>query len=604
MFHQDLLPLTTALRGWLAEQPITFDTIKWTPTRHGGQWGVSFNFSPVAAAEARTRPGVNVPARATELAALAAAQLPARLSHFPGLASFTAVKAYLNIAFDTLTYATRVVDTVLAEADNFGRGAPKTQRVMVEYAQPNTHHSFHIGHMRNAVLGEALARLTEFAGYPTIRAAYPGDIGLGVITVMWWYLKHYRGQEPAGVHERGQWLLKLYAEGTNAVTAQPNDTPDQQAQREAYEAERRELYRRWDAGDPEVRALWEQTREWSLAELRDILRLLDIHLDVWFFESEVDEPSKAIVAELIERGIAEDQRPTGGPVLVKIDEKLGLTKEKYRVAVVLRSDGTSLYLTKDLALAKDKFEKYHVDKSVYVVDVRQSMHFVQAFKILELYGFPQASQCYHLAYGFVTLPEGAMSSRKGTVVLFMDVLEEARRRVQAIIEEKNPSLTPEQRAEVADKVGLGAVIYSMLSVDNVRDITFRWDDVLAFDGKTAPYIQNAYVRANSILRKAGGAPAVSAPFDHAPTQLELDLIDMLARFPDTVALAAEDYKPLVMANYAYDLAKAFHAFYHETPIIQTEDPTTRAARLRLTAAVRQTLGNALRLLTIQAPAVM
>ena len=214
---------------------------------------------------------------------------------------------------------------------------------MVEYAQPNTLHSFHIGHARNTILGEALARLTQFAGFETIRASYPGDLGLSVITVLWMYEKFYKGQEPQGVHERGQWLSKLYVEANVLLEKKENETPEQTAQREAYEAERREMYRKYDAGDASVRELWRVTREWALEELRDVLRILDVKMDVWFYESEVDEPSKAIVEELIAKGIADDERPQGGAVIVKIDEKLGLTKEKYRTNVILRRDGTTLY---------------------------------------------------------------------------------------------------------------------------------------------------------------------------------------------------------------------------------------------------------------------
>jgi arginyl-tRNA synthetase len=441
----------------------------------------------------------------------------------------------------------------------------------------------------------------EFAGFPTIRASYPGDIGLGVITCMWAYQRFHRGEEPRGVHARGQWMLKIYSEATALLTPREGETPEQAAQREAYEAERREMYRLWDAGDPTVRELWRRTRQWSLDELADILALLDIEIDVFFYESEADEPAKAIVEELIRTGLAEDERPAG-PVIVRIDDKLGLKKEKYRTAVVLRSDGTTLYLTKDLALAKQKFEQFRADRSIYVVDVRQSLHFQQAFKILELMGFPQASKCYHLAYGFVSLPEGAMSARKGNVVLFMDVLEEAERRVLKVIAEKNPDLPTEQRGAVARQVGLGALAYALLSVDNTKDIVFDWDSALSFDGQTAPYIQNAHVRANSILRKAGDVPP--EPSSYAPQeQLEIELIDWVSRFPAAVQQAASEYKPLLMASYAYDLARTFHGFYHAVPVIQAEEPA-RSARLRLVAAVRQTLANALRLLDIAAPEVM
>ena len=547
----------------------------------------------------RSGQSLNVQLRAQEIAEGIAASLP----EITGFSRYEAVRGYLNLYYSTAIFTQRVVDTALALGENFGRGDAKGERIMVEYAQPNTHHSFHIGHFRNAILGEALARLVEFAGFDTIRASYPGDIGLGVITVVWAYQKFYLGQEPEGVHERGQWLLKIYVEATNQLTPKENETPEEKARREAYEAERREFYRRWDAGDPEVRELWLRTRRWSLEELQAILDMLDIRIDVWFFESEVDEIAKAIVEELIEKGIAEDERPQGGAVIVRIDEKLGLKKEKYRTNVILRSDGTTLYLTKDLALAKIKFERYQVDRSLYVIDVRQSLHMQQTYKILELMGFPQAEKCYHLGYGFVSLPEGAMSARKGRVVLFKDVADEAIQRVLAVIAEKNPGMPENQRLEVAQKVGLGALAYAMLSVDNNKDIVFDMAAALNFDGHTAPYIQNAYVRANSILKKAGGFPDW-ASFDYPLTSHEVQLIDLISRFPAIVQQAAQEYKPLQIANYAYELASTFHSLYHVVPVLQAENERMRDARLRLVAAARQTLRNALRLLDIQTPEVM
>src|SRR6185369_14870210 len=213
--------------------------------------------------------------------------------------------------------------------------------------------------------------------------------------------------------------------------------------------ERRDMLRKWEAGDPYVYELWRELREWALDEFRDVLRMLDVHMDVWFFESEANKLGKEIVEELIAKGIAEDERAQGGPVIVKIDEKLGLTKEKYRTMVILRSDGTTLYSTTDLALAKQKFEQYHVDRSIYVGDFRQSLHFQQVFKILELWGFPQASKCYHLSYGYVTLPEGAMSSRRGRVVLFKEVADEAVKRVLAIESEKSGNIPQAEREEIA-----------------------------------------------------------------------------------------------------------------------------------------------------------
>ncbi len=534
MFEKEQQAIEAGIRAYCGQNDIPLTELKWTRIPFAGEWGMSTSFFSTAAAEARSGKKVNVPQRAQEIAEQVRQNIPGTA----GIKRVEATKGYLNLYFSTSEYARRVVDEALSRGADFGRGAPKGERVMVEYAQPNTHHSIHVGHFRTTILGEALARLVQFAGFDTIRASYPGDIGLGVITVLWAYNKFYKGSAPQGVHERGQWLLKIYAEANALLEPKEGETPEQKAQREAYDVERRELYHRWDAGDKEVRALWLETREWSMDELRDILRLLDVNMDVWFYESEVDEAAKAIVEELIQKGIAEDERPQGGPVIVKIDEKLGLKKEKYRTAVILRNDGTSLYITKDLALAKVKFQQYHVDRSIYVVDFRQNLHFEQVFKILELMGFPQAAKCFHLSYGYITLPEGSMSARRGRVVLLMDVVDEAIKRVLAVESEKAPDLSQEERRRIATQIGLGALAYSILSVDNGKDIVFDMDTALSFDGRTGPYIQNAHVRAASILKKAGEFPS-AAEFSYDLDAHEVELIEIISRFPETVQQAAE-----------------------------------------------------------------
>ncbi|MCU0487340.1 MAG: arginine--tRNA ligase [Anaerolineales bacterium] len=604
MFDAEQAAIDSQVLTWCGQNGLPApEALQWNPLPFAGEWGISTSFFQLAALEARTAPGSGTRLPVQQRAQEISSQIAANLRLPSGFSRAEASKGYLNLYFNPSEYTRRIVGMVLEQGADFGRGQPKSEKVMVEYAQPNTHHSFHIGHYRNAILGEALARLVEFAGYPTVRASYPGDIGLGVITVLWAYDRFYRGQEPQGVHERGQWLLKIYVEATNLLTPKADETPEETTRREAYEFERREMLRQWDADDPQVHALWQETRQWSLDELDEILAMLGIHIDAWFFESEVDKPSKAIIDDLIARGIAEDDRPNGGPVLVKIDEKLGLKKEKYRTAVVLRNDGTTLYLTKDLALAKVKFDQYGVDRSIYVVDTRQSLHLQQVFKILELMGYAKAAQCHHLGYGFVSLPEGAMSARKGRVVLFKDVADEAVRRVLEVIAEKNPGLPEGQRARVASQVGLGALAYAMLSVDNNKDIIFEMDEALNFDGHTGPYIQNAHVRANSILKKATEIPAES-DFAYPLTSHEIDLIDRISRFPAVVEQAAREYRPLLVASYVYHLASNFHSFYHGVPVLQADSAEMRTGRLRLVAAARQTLANAMNLLAIQAPDVM
>jgi len=614
MFEQEQQLIEEKIKAYCAANDIPLAELKWQPIPFSGEWGVSTSFFQTAANEARAGKGnpakstrgdrkLPVPQRAQEIAE----QVKAEIGSIPGISRVEVVKGYLNLYFTTSEYARRVVDEVLVSRADFGRGAPKNERVMVEYAQPNMLHSFHIGHARTTLLGESLARIVEFAGFDTIRATYPGDMGLGVITVLWAYDKFYKGQEPDGVHERGQWLLKIYIEASALLEKKENETPEETAQREAYDAERREMLRKWESGDPYVRELWRVTREWALEEFRDVLSTMDVNMDVWFFESEANELGKEIVDELIAKGIAEDERPQGGPVIVKIDEKLGLTKEKYRTMVILRSDGSALYSTNDLALAKQKFEKYHVDRSIYVVDFRQELHFQQIFKILELWGFPQAAKCYHLSYGYVTLPEGAMSARRGRVVLFKEVYDEAVKRVLAVESERSGNIPEGERQQIAEQIGLGALVYSILSVDNNKHIVFDINEALSFDGRTGPYIQNAHVRANSILKKANAQTLERlnvAAFDYELTKHEIELIEQISRFPNTVQQAANEYRPLVMAAYAYDLANAFHSFYHAVPVLQNEDENLRTARLQLVASAKQTLANALRLLDIKAPEVM
>lgn len=604
MFTKEQQLIEEKIKTFCKANDIALAELKWQPIPFAGEWGFATSFFQTAANEAKFGKGnkLPVPQKAQEIAN----QVAGQMGSVAGISRIEAVKGYLNIYFKTSDYAKRVVDEVLNSKNNFGRGEKKSETVMVEYAQPNTHHSFHIGHARNTILGEVLARLVEFAGYETIRASYPGDLGLGVITVMWIYEKFYKGQEPEGVHERGQWLAKLYVEATAMLEKKENETPEETAKREEYDAERREMYVKWDAGDEYVRNLWKVTREWSLDELRKILHMLDVKMDVWFYESEVDEPSKAIVEELVQKNIADDERPQGGAVIVKIDEKLGLTKEKYRTNVILRRDGTTLYLTKDLALAKEKFEKYHVDRSIYVVDVRQSLHLQQAFAILKLWGFPQAEKCYHLGYGFVSLPEGAMSARRGRVVLFKDVYDEAVKRVLSVEAEKSADIPAEEREKIATQIGLGALVYSMLSVDNNKDIVFDINEALSFDGRTGPYIQNAYVRANSILKKAGVSSnkLQDTSYDYELTKHEVELIEQISQFPQKVVQAAEEYRPLVMAAYAYDVAHTFHSFYHAVNVLQSENENIKNARLHLVMAAKQVIENALRLLDIQSPDVM
>ncbi len=588
MFDQELQSISNEIRKLVHTLDLPrLERIDWVPLPFSGQWGFATAMSfQIAAAEARSGQRIAVPERAQEIAKSICQQI-----HLPeGFSRVEAVRGYLNLYLETKIYAQQVVDTILKEKETFGSGQSKEERVMVEYSQPNTHHAFHVGHLRNVILGGAMANILEFAGYDTVRANYLGDIGWHVIKWLWCYLKFHQGEEPSG--DRTRWMQNVYSEATRLVEENPQ-----------YEAEARQIFARWDAHDPELIDFWKKTRQWSLEGFKEIYAILDEQFDVIFFESEVEERGKKIVDELIQRGIASDERAQGGPVVIKIDDFLGLKEETYRVLVVLRSDGTSLYATKDIPLAIKKFDEWKIDRSIYVIDVRQSLYLRQIFKTLELMGYEQAKNCVHLSYEIVNLPGNVtMSSREGTVVLFDDLLREANIRASTIVEEKNPDLSTADKQKISQEVALGALKYPLLAVDNNKVATFDWDRALNFEGQASPYIQYAHVRANSILTRAGGLPQALIPeYDFEPA--EVGLLDRLSRFPDIVLRAAENYKPLFLANYVYDLAKDFTEFYQHCPVLQAEQQI-RDFRLRLTAATRHTLANSLRLLGIAAPEVM
>jgi arginyl-tRNA synthetase len=377
---------------------------------------------------------------------------------------------------------------------------------------------------------------------------------------------------------------------------------DQLYQDPENEAEVRALYARWNARDPEVVSLWKKTRQWSLEGFEQIYDQLGEKFDRIYFESEVEEPGVKLVEEMVKSGLAEDLRPEE-PVIINLDAQVG-TEDEYRVLVLLRSDGSSLYATKDLPLAIKKFEEYDLDRSIYVIDVRQSLYLKQIFKTLEILGYEWADKLYHLAYELVNLPGNVtMASREGTVVLFDDLMEEATSRAREIVQQKNPELSESAMDVIAEAVALGALKYSMLSRDNTKVVTFDWDAALDFNGQAAPYIQYAHVRAGSILRKAGETFPEQAAFPNQLVKAEVDLIECLTRLPQEVVKAAEEYRPLTIANLAFDLAKAFNDFYNTCQVLNAE-PDVRDYRLRLVAASKQVIATSLDLLGIKSPSVM
>jgi arginyl-tRNA synthetase len=586
MFETEQNQIEEQIRAYCETQGLPVINLQWSWIPFSGHWGISTSFFQLAAEETR-RKGIkaNVGQRAQEIAQAVANHID--LSE--GFERMEAVRGYLNLYFSTPVYARRVMDEVLGQGKNFGQSESRSERVMVEFSQPNTHKAFHVGHLRNVILGDSVCNILQTAGYDVVRANYIGDIGLHVIKWLSNYMKNHAGEQPPA--DKMRWISELYVEASRQFEASPEQ-----------EAEVRALFGRWDRGDEDVKALWNQTRQWSMEGFEQVYKLLGVKFDVFFFESEEEDAGKHMVQKLIDKGIARDERPDGA-VIVPLDDLMG-TKEKYRVLVVLRSDGTSLYSTKDLSLAVRKFEEYHLNRSVYVIDVRQSLYMQQIYKTLELAGYDWAKNCYHLAYEIVNLPGNVtIASREGAVVLLEDLVKEATQRALQIVQGKNPELSLEKQSAVAHAVALGAIKYSMLSRDNTKIVTFDWDAALDFNGQAAPYIQYAYVRANSILRKAGG----NVPAEHMPSYdlspVEIELVEIISKLPKEIQRAAAEYRPMLIANLAYELAHTFNDFYNQCPVIQAEEKV-REFRLCLVAAARQAIGNSLALLNIITPDVM
>lgn len=585
MFEKERAFIEAGINEILKREGIQAEPLNWSWIPFSGHWGIATSFFKLASNSKDFHPELDVKKRATVLADL----VQQRLALSPDFERSESVNGYLNIYFDTRRFAKRVVDEVLASKSDYGKGAAG-QKIMVEFSQPNTHKAFHVGHLRNMVLGDSVCRMLEFAGNDVIRANYIGDIGLHVIKWLWNYIHFHPGENPPeGSVTR--WMGDLYAESIKRLEADPD-----------LEVQVRELFRRWDDKEADIVQLWEKTRRWSLEAFDEVYDLLDIRFTKIYLESDVEDSGKEIVDQLIKAGIAKDERPEGA-VIVDLDEVLG-TQDKHRVLVVLRSDGTSLYSTKDLSLAIEKFQEYPLDRSVYVIDVRQSLYMQQIFKTLELLGYAWAKDCYHLAYEIVNLPGNVtIASREGTVVLLEDLIAEAEKRARLIVEEKNPDLGEEAKADIARKVALGALKYSLLSRDNTKVITFDWETAMDVNGQAAPYIQYAFVRANSILKKVHFSIPENVQSGYTLSSAEIELIDHLSRFPQEVEKSAREMRPMLIATYAYELAKSFSNFYNSCPVLNAEEDV-RAFRLALTAASRQVIQNSLGLLGIKVPDVM
>lgn len=451
----------------------------------------------------------------------------------------------------------------------------RKEKVMIEFSEPNPNKPMHIGHARNTFLGDSLSRIMSAAGYDVVRVNYYNDSGIHVAKTVLGYLKWGGGKIP---DKKSDHFVGAFYEKFNAEAAK-----NPQLEREA-----RELLKKIEAGDKETTALWKKVRGWCIDGFNETYRRLGITFDIVLFESDFEKAGREVVKRATELGIAFKDKD--GEIVAKL-EPYGMPN-----CIILRSDGTTLYATKDLAVAAYKFDKYRVKKSIYVVGAEQEQYLAQIFKMLELLGYENARNMHHLRYGLVMLPEGKMSSRKGIVVLLDTMADELKEAVAEIIERSHPDIKGKET--VSEKVGIGALKFALIKTSPEKTILFNKEEVTQFDGDTGPYVQYAYARASSILRNEILEKKFDASLLKEPD--ETLLVKKIAEFPEIVEHSAEAYQPHLVAVYLLELTHIFNTFYQKVPVLKADTEELKNARLHLVSGVRQVIGNGLSLLGIEA----
>lgn len=494
------------------------------------------------------------------------------------ISEVSAVNGYLNFKVDKTSLTRQVLDRIFSEGDAYGasdEGAGKT--ICIDYSSINIAKPFHIGHLSTTVLGGALYRIFNFLGYKAVGINHLGDYG----TQFGKLISAYKRWGDRDTVEKGgiRALNELYVRFHREAEAHPE-----------YDDEARAYFKKIEQGDSECLELFHWFKELTLKDVQKIYDLLDIRFDSYAGESFYSDKMQPVVDELREKGLLVESR---GAQVVDL-EAYGMPP-----CIILKSDGSSLYATRDMAAAIYRKNTYNFYKCLYVVAYQQNLHFKQFFKVLELMGKEWAKDLVHVAYGMVSLEEGTMSTRKGNVVFLEDVIRKCIEKAYTIVDEKNPEL--ENKREVAEKVGVGAVIFGALYNNKIKDIVFSYDKVLSFEGETSVYVQYTCARANSVLQK-GGIPEHREVIQ--PEASEFELVKALAAFPETVKDAAEKYEPSYIARLAVDIAQKFNKFYIDCKILAAEDEKKKNFRLSLTAACLQTLKNAFSLLGIGIPEKM
>lgn len=520
-----------------------------------------------------------------------AAELKTILGSIDGVESIEVAGPYLNFKFTAKAYGTLVVKPALDGSTFKRKLSEKNPKSMIEFSQPNTHKEIHVGHMRNLCLGDALVKMLRYSGYEIISSTFPGDVGTHVAKCLW-YIFNYVDRDVLDQKRsdpnRGEWLGQMYSTANLKL--------EDEAETEKFEENKRqltEILKQLEAGSGNFFDLWKETRSWSIELMQKVYKWAGVSFDQWYWESDVDADSVKMAKKYFAEGkLIESQGAIG----------LDFSAENLGFCMLLKTDGTGLYATKDIELARRKFEDHKIEKSIYVVDVRQALHFKQVFKALEILGFPQAKNCFHLQYNFVELPDGAMSSRKGNIVPLMDLVNQMKNHVKKeYLSRYAGEWTTEEVESVADAVAQGAIKYGMLRQDTNKKIVFDMNEWLKLDGESGPFIQYSYARIRSIISKVEVNDVGSFDGSLLSHPAEIKLMQHLMNFNSIVLSAAENYKPALVCTYLYDTAKKFNVFYHECSIGKAETEELKKARLALASATAAILKQGLALLGIPVP---
>ena len=534
----------------------------------------------------------------------------------PAVAAFNVIKGFLNLTIASATWIELLNEIQADEQYGLVKATETSPLVMIEYSSPNTNKPLHLGHVRNNLLGNALANIVAANGNKVVKTNIVNDRGIHICKSMLAWKKYGNGETPETSGKKGDHLVGDYyvsfdkhykaevKELMAQFTAQGMNDEEAKAKAEAESPlmqEAREMLVKWEAGDPEVRGLWEMMNNWVYAGFDETYKMMGVGFDKIYYESNTYLEGKEKVMEGLEKGFF--FKKEDGSVWAD------LTAEGLDHKLLLRGDGTSVYMTQDIGTAKLRFADYPIDKMIYVVGNEQNYHFQVLSILLDKLGFEWGTSLVHFSYGMVELPEGKMKSREGTVVDADDLMEEMIATAKETSQElgKLDGLTQEEADDIARIVGLGALKYFILKVDARKNMTFNPKESIDFNGNTGPFIQYTYARIQSVLRKAAESGIVIP--EQIPAGIELSekeegLIQMVADFAAVVKQAGEDYSPSIIANYTYDLVKEYNQFYHDFSILREENEAVKVFRIALSANVAKVVRLGMGLLGIEVPARM